>query len=265
MRSKTCLSATLPWWPLVTLAGFQVAPLTSHAGSLEFVRQIGFVEISGDLRAFDIDNQKTTIATFSDSAFSHPGDLNPLRKGMDISMAEPSCFGQGVAYQSLVARPGSIHFVGTADVNVSGFASYPYMLEGSGGALVRVEYAFNVEQGQVIELSMDSGVGDFQDDEYKFSLKSLGGSYVWANTGVIGDDGGVMRKFKRQFTLEAGTYVVNAELAANSFLAGGNSVAGRTWAEFSISPVPEPHAAWMSLAGIFVLGAGFRKRTIDSR
>lgn len=261
MRSKKFLTAALPWGGLVALAGFQIAPLPSHAGALEFVRQIGFVEISGDLRAFDIDSQKTTFATFNDSAFSDAGDSSPLRKGMDISMAEPSCFGQGVAYQSLVARPESIRFVGAADVNMSGFASYPYVLEGSGGALVKVEYEFNVERGQVIELEMDSGVGDFQDDEYKFSLKSLGGSYVWANTGVIGDDGGVMRKFKRHFTLEAGTYIVNAELAANSFLVGGNSVAGRTWAEFSISPVPEPDAVWLSLAGMLLVGATFGKRT----
>lgn len=235
----------------------------SHAAAFESVAQSRFIEISGELRVFDIENQKLTAATFSDGARALPGDWDPLRKGMDISIPESSCFGQGVAYQSLEVKGGVIRFSGTADVNMSGSSGYPYMLEGHGGAVVSFEYVFNVAEVQAVDLTMSSTVGEFRDDDYSFFLKSDGGGNVWSGTGVVTEDGNTTRNFSRRLILNPGRYTIGAHLAAGSLLSGGSSSAGRTWAEFSlasITPVPEPDAAWLSLAGLAGLGVARARR-----
>lgn len=232
----------------------------AHAVIFEPVSQSRSVHISAQLNAFNFATQETSSAVFNDSDHSLPDGWDPLRLGMNIELPESNCFGQGVASQSLIAGSSSIQFSGLADVNISGSPSFPYMLEGMGEVVVASEYKFKLSVTQDIELQMDSTIGDFRDDDYKFAFTSSDGA-IWASTGVIDEQGEQVRSFKRRFTLPPGEYTISTQLTALSALSGDSGFAGRTWAEFSVTVVPEPSALWMSsLGGALVLVSRARRR-----
>jgi hypothetical protein len=219
------------------------------------VTQLRSVDISGELRVFDTETRETESVLYRDERKSSPDDplSVPMRLGMDINLG--TCFGQGIAVQSLTLDLNSIAFEGTADVNMNGYVSQPKVLDGSGSAEVRFAYSFRVDAPQMVRLAMNSTVGDFRDDDFKFAL-SIGGQVLWAATSVTGDDGIASRDFYRDLMLGPGVYDIQTTLGAGSSILGDYSFAGRTWAEFSISAVPEPQI-WMMLAfgGALVLVA----------
>lgn len=215
------------------------------------------VAISGELRLFDTDTRETESAVFQDRRESLPSDplSVPMRLGMDINVG--TCFGQGIATQSLFIGGDKIVFEGTADVNMNGYASQPKMLDGIGGAEVGFGYRFRLDAPQTVRVALDSTVGDFREDDFKFSL-TTGDQVVWAATAVTGDDGLASRNFYRDLLLGPGVYDLRSTLTASSSISGDYAFAGRTWAAFSVSAVPEPHAWLMLLLGCGVIVA--RKR-----
>lgn len=231
----------------VLLAALAVQPVS--AAIFSPVSQSRSVQLSAQLNAFNFETQTNSSAVFDDEDNSLPDGWDPLRMGMDIGLAEPDCFGQGLASQDLMAGSSRIEFSGLADVSISGYSPAPYMLEGSGGALVRMQYRFSLAQAQQVELVMDSSVGSERDDDFTFLLASAQGAPVWAATSVI-DDEGLSRSFKRSFTLQAGDYIVSTRLAAASYLSGGQSSSGRTMAQFSLTAVPEPQTWVLVLAAL---------------
>lgn len=223
--------------------------LSTDAATLQPVGQSRSLQMLGALNAFNYETQQSSWADFNDDAHSLPSGWDPMRLGMDISIPDGNCFGQGIASQSLVAGTQSIHFTGLADVNVTGFESFPYQIEGSGSAFVDVEYQFSIDAAQSILLAMDSSIGNYRDEDFTFALKSASGEYIWGDTAVVNERGDVDRSFSRQFLLQPGEYTVSAHLSAYSSLSAATSFSGRTWAEFSVSTVPEPGSGWMMLAG----------------
>lgn len=212
------------------------------------VTQLRSVNISGELRLFDTDTRETESVVYSDTKQSSPDDplSVPMRLGMDINLG--TCFGQGIAAQSLVISEDKIAFEATADVNMNGYASQPKVLDGTGGAEVRFGYSFRVDAPLTVRLAMNSTVGEYRDDDFKFAL-STGDEVIWAATSVTGDNGVASRNFYRDLVLGPGVYDVQSTLGAFSSISGDTSFAGRTWAEFSISAVPEPQSWLMLLLG----------------
>jgi hypothetical protein len=222
------------------------------AGTFEGVSKSGSVQIFGDLSSFNFETQGSYSETFNESDGADSGDWQSLKKGMNIELPGGSGFGQGIAKQDTSSSGESIKFSGLADVNVSGISSYPVELQGSGGASVKFEYKFRVASIQEVELNMDSVVGRFDDDDYTFVFKSGQGGVVWGSTGVI-ENGEAKRTFSRRLVLAPGDYSINVSLSANSYLSGSTSSAGRSWANFSVSAVPEPRVALMFAVGVCLM------------
>lgn len=238
------------------MAGALVAPNMAHAIAFEPLRQSRSVEISGEIRSFNFQTLENQSAVFSDDSHSLPDGWDPLRLGMNISLPDDVCFGQGVATQSLTAGGSAIKFSGIADVNISGFPTYPYMLNGRGDARVAMEYSFNVAHEQAIELWINSAVAPYQDDDFSFRLVSSSGELIWWNTAVLNEQGETSREIKKNLLLQPGEYTVAAVLRASSNLSGDYSSAGRTWAEFgitAITPVPEPSSSLMTALGLLAV------------
>lgn len=211
--------------------------------------------MSGQINSFNFETRERESAEFDEQHQSLPGSWDALRLGMSISLTDGSGFGQGNATQSLTLSDDSIRFSGLADVNVDGYAAYPYMLEGSGSAMVNIDYHFRVASVQEVELFMDSTIGEFRDDDYKFCLTNATDGIVWGATGI--EENGVgSRTFKKRITLQPGVYTIAASLRAGSFLSGEFSAAGRTRAEFAITAVPEAPAGLMLGTGLCILGLG---------
>lgn len=219
------------------------------------------VSITGALRLYDVATQDQQRAEFNDSRQSEPGPLAelPLRLGMGIELAGGTCFGQGIASQLVTVEEDRFSFEGVADVNMSGYTSYPYFLEGEGNANVRFSYKFLVSQPQEILLFMDSGVGSFKEDDFKFSLKH-GEDYIFSETSVFNQNDEIERSFSRRFVLAPGEYSVSAVLAADSRVFNDSSFAGRSWAKFSVTAVPEPGTALLFLTGGFLVLVLSRRR-----
>lgn len=249
-------SSQIRWVPklmLVLAPLFSALPATG--ATFQPVSQSRSVQMLGDLNAFNYETQESSWAEFNDGAHSLPDGWDPLRLGMDISIPDGNCFGQGIASQTLVAGTRSIQFTGLADVYVAGIESFPYQLEGRGSAFVDIEYSFSIDAAQTVVLAMDSSIGDYRDDDFLFAFKSASGDDVWSDTAVVNDRGDVERSFSRQFLLQPGEYTLSAHLTAFSALSAASSFSGRTWAQFSVSAVPEPRAIWLVLAagGMFLL------------
>ncbi|RZI85806.1 MAG: PEP-CTERM sorting domain-containing protein [Rubrivivax sp.] len=258
------LRRLLPHQPCAYKLALAMAPLfgafSVHGATMEPVSQSRSVQMLGDLNAFNYETQESSWADFNDGAQSLPDGWDPLRLGMDISIPDGNCFGQGMASQTLVAGTKSIEFTGLADVNVAGIESFPYQLEGSGSAYVDIEYSFRIDAAQSVVLAMDSSIGNFREDDFIFAFKSASGDYIWADTAVVNERGDVERSFSRQFLLQPGQYTLSAHLTAFSAMSAATSFSGRTWAQFSVSAVPEPATAWMVLAGGGVFWAARKRR-----
>lgn len=241
---------------------FGLAASSAQAYIFEPISQERSVQLRGELNAFNFETRESSAAVFNDDSHSLPDGWDPLRMGMDIGLDAGNCFGQGIASQSLTAGSSAIQFNAAADVNISGFSSYPYQIQGTGSAVVNVQYRFKLTQVQEVNLSMNSSVGTYRDDDYTFAFKSAEGALIWASTGVVDESGAATRSFSRRFTLQPGEYTIAAQLVAISSLSGDVSFAGRTLAEFSVSAVPEPNSAWLGLAGggMVLLALGARRR-----
>lgn len=241
-KQMTCAKA-------VIACASMLCALSAHSAIMKPVAQSRSVQMLGTLNAFNYETQQSSWADFNDGEHSLPDGWDPMRLGMDISIPDGNCFGQGIASQSLVAGTQSIEFTGLADVNVTGIESFPYQLDGSGSAFVDIEYKFSIDTAQSMLLTMDSSIGNYRDEDFTFAFKSALGEYIWADTAVVNERGDVDRSFSRQFLLQPGEYTVSAHLAAYSALSAATSFSGRTWAQFSVSAVPEPGTVWMALAG----------------
>lgn len=234
----------------ISMAALPVMPGVAVGATFEPLSQSRSVELFAKLDAVNFETMERDSAVFNDS-HSLPAGWDPLQMGMDINLLE-SCFGQGVAKQDFTARGESIHFEGLADVNISGFANYPFIFEGVGGASVALDYRFAVTKATDVELFMNSSIGMYRDDDYTFSISTIAGQTLWSSVGVV-EGGEPTRTFSTRLTLGAAEYVVKANLRASSAFSDGYSTAGRTWAQFSVTAIPEPHAVFLVLFGAVVV------------
>ncbi len=238
----------------VLLFLFLGTPCVTYGAIFEPVEQVRVVGLSGSLNLLNLETQKASQAAFNEVIRSLPSSWAPLRSGMNISLPEGVGFGQGVASQALTVSADCIKFSGLADVNISGFSGYPYEIEGNGGASVNMEYKFSVAKDQDVELSMDSMVDLYRDEDFIFSLASSDKNIIWASTAVVGVDGEIDRSFSKTFFLRAGEYTISTQLMAGSYVSGGMNFAGRTRADFSITAVPEPNAGALATLGLALIG-----------
>lgn len=222
-----------------------------HAAHIQPIGGLRTVEISGDLNAFNYETNDNFSTSFKDDDHGESGEWGLLQTGMDLALPEGNFFGQGSAMQSIVNTGGTLVFRGLADVNISAFPSYPYILEGSGAAHVELDYQFDLSGAESVDLFMASETAPFQEDDYQFQLMSDDGRVVWAQTAIIDGNGDVQNTFTERLALNAGRYSLKVLLKANSQVTNDIGFAGRTRAEFSITVVPEP-ATWL----LMLYGAG---------
>jgi len=198
----------------------------------------------------------------------HRGDRAPkdhfgpvsLTSGVGFSDNAGAIFAQGASTQQSSVTASRISFSGLADINVSGFSGYPLYVSGDGASASVFELKFTVPKTVTVALAMNSEVQRFRDNDWRFLLARADGTPVWDATVVYGDDGLEHRSFVQQLELTAGDYFIQASVRAHSWWNGDAGFAGRTSAQFSISPVPEPATAVMALLGLGLLAAQRSRR-----
>lgn len=230
--------------------------LPVHAASIfESIEENRVVSLYGRIKAYNSENQDQFSSIFDERLVGDPNNPEIIRLGMDLQLPGSGVDGQGVSYQSMTSTTSGFAFEGLADVNVSGYAPPPVQVEGEGFSLVDFKYQFRISQPQEIQLDMSSQIGMNLDDDFLFSFRDALGNYVWAAVGVVGEDGIPTRTFSKRLILPAGDYTIDAQVAARSQLLGNNSSAGRTWAKFAVSAVPEPSPLSLAALGLLAFGA----------
>lgn len=238
---------------------FLISGVSANAQIFESVSLNRDVNINGELRGFDLSSGATIRADYADKQTGE-GKGSTISVGMSLELAEAASFGQGIASQSFTANGNEINFLGLADVNVDGYPAYPFQVEGSGTVSAAVRYEFKVAKPTDLILKMNSVVGEFRDEDFSFILSDKAGRIVWASTGVVSDSGGTTRDYEKTLKIATGDYVLQTALSAQSSMSGSASFAGRAWAQFSISAVPEAPGWGMSMMGLGLTYACVRRR-----
>jgi hypothetical protein len=241
--------------------------LSAHAATIfEPIQEVRSVNIFGRIKAYNGDTQDQSSSTFDEKVFGDPNNPEVIRLGMDLQLPGSGVDGQGIAIQSMTGYGSGFSFEGLADVNVSGYSTPPVQAEGEGLSLINFNYQFRVSERQEIQLDMSSQIGLNLDDDFLFSFRDERGNYVWAAVGIVGDDGNPTRTFSKRLVLPAGNYTIDAQIAARSRLLGNSSSAGRTWAKFAVSAVPEPSSLSLGMIGLMIIGPiCFRSRLLSRR
>lgn len=270
------------------IAGVTAQPLAG--GGLVHWETARTVSISGQASLFGGDPFQSVEVSY---ARTLSGDLHPaeLRAGMALRLPEDQPLGwggvDGQARQWLDTNAGGLSFNGLADVFASGGTSdWGVNFEGQGRSQVQLMHRFELLDSRPMQLRMDSTVGQWRDDDYRFALRYIdpkGGPAhtVWQDTVVYDDDWRPSRDFSRVIELKAGGYELEVSLNAASWSNGNWQTAGRTLASFSLqsiwrdggvqasvpgmlSPVPEPSTIWLVGIGLLALATHGRRRTTSA-
>lgn len=251
--------------PPVPLAAFLVAfaccagAASARAATFETLSQARSASIYGRVAAVHLESGTTRHDEDRQSAATPEADVGPARlnAGLALELPDGWAYAQGRAEQFSSLGPDSIRFSGLADANVSS-GSADVQAEGSAGASVDFTQRFELDAAQDVRLTMNSAVLRDRSEDFQFLLAADDGRVIWADTLVVGDDGVVRRSFSQLLKLQAGRYTLSASLRAGAFLSGDLAQAGRTQAEFTLAPVPEP-GTW-ALAGLGLVALVWRMR-----
>jgi hypothetical protein len=210
---------------------------SAQAGTFVRIAQERRASTSASLQLLDQETGKASSTADQRESFIKRRNFGTaeLDVGVSIRLAD-LLSGDGRSFQRSTPGAEEIRFEGLADVNVAGYAPYPLLGTGSGQAGTSFSYTFELQQTVVINLQMNSVVGRYGDEDYRFRLwDTLSEQDIW--TAVIVDDDvtGPTRSFSRLIKLAPGTYNVTASVTAASFLYDTTQWAGRTDANFEIT------------------------------
>ena len=238
------------------------APCAAQFVAIDVQRSVA---IEGHLSAVDTLSGATRLADFADAQASPPLTGPQLRTGMSLALPDGLADAQGSAALDTFFGERSLSFAGLADVAAQGYGDGSLTLTGWGHASAGLTLHFELVQGSLVRLSMDSAVAPNHLEDLRFLLARGDGTPLWQQTSIVGADGVVRSRFAREFQLAAGDYTVSASLDAASLFDGSQGFTGRTSAEFVLSVVPEPGSAWLLLAGLAGLALFVRRQQRPNR
>lgn len=261
----------LPLSFAVALSATAHAKTTTHAnpfihqGTTQTVKASGTIQL-GEMEPFE------TVRNEDGGEQTGTGDAGTLHQGLSVQLDSVMGYGgvDGQAQQTWSAAPNRISFSGLVDVSAYGSVyDFDGQYWGHGYTETTLSHRFELEEGHGMRLTMNSTVADYRDDDFAFSLSRLqDGEWqaVWTNT-VIFDDVAMYRDFSVPLFLSAGQYRMDMTLRASAYIdgtiGGSYGYSGRTLADVTLSPAPEPETVLMAVVGLGMVLALRRKGRAD--
>lgn len=221
---------------------------SAGAATMSILEHSSYVRLYGRIDSFNNQSQQHASAVYDKELHGDETFEGMLKLGMSIELSDGNGYGQGQVSQTLVAQDNHFTYGGLADVNISGYSSYPSQVEGYGAAIIQTSIHFRLSERNEVKVFLESFVGEYMDEDFKLVL-SKGGNAIWSRVGGSEPDQR-SRAASEILLLDSGDYVMNVSLKAASYLSSGNSLAGRSWSNFSVSAVPELPPLQQGIVGV---------------
>jgi hypothetical protein len=276
------LRHTLPLVILLSAAAPALAQSFVLLSDARSIRSAGNAQTFKELTDFNVDPPEVTTSTEIDTKASNPivhsalGGTFDRADGLSLRTSDATLDGQG-AQQSLASSTQLRAYLladvfANADMRTVFGDNTQTLIEGQAGgsAASSLAWTFDLLLPTRVELRLASNLDSIRANG-SFSLVGSTG-FAWRDPFYVDPQGDVLYDFRVQFNLPAGTYALNADVAAGAFAAGsGASSDARTSMDFALTAlavVPEPPAALLLALGVLALGlrrrGGMAARPVDA-